>query len=38
MLSQISQKHKKKGRKNMSFIHATYNMLHNSIDVTDSIK
>lgn len=25
---------KKKGRKNMRFIHATYNMLHNSIDVT----
>ena len=34
MLSQISQKHKKKGRKNMRFIHATYNMLYNSIDVT----
>ena len=34
MLSQISPKHKKKGRKNMRFIHATYNMLHNSIDVT----
>ena len=25
---------KKKRRKNMRFIHATYNMLHNSIDVT----
>ena len=34
MLSKISPKLKKKGRKNMRFIHATYNMLHNSIDVT----
>lgn len=34
MLSQISPKLKKKGRKTMRFIHATYNMLHNCIDVT----
>ena len=34
MRSKISPKLKKKGRKNMRFIHATYNMLHNSIDVT----
>lgn len=34
MLSKISPKLKKKGRKNMRFIHATYNMIHNSIDVT----
>ena len=34
MLSKISPKLKKKWRKNMRFIHVTYNMLHNSIDVT----
>ena len=34
MLSKISPKLKEKGRKTMRFIHATYNMLHNCIDVT----
>lgn len=33
MLSQISQT-KRKDEKDMRVIHATYNMLHNSIDVT----
>lgn len=34
MLSQIFQNTGRKDEKNMRFIHATYNMLHNSIDVT----
>lgn len=34
MLLQIFQNTGRKDEKNMRFIHATYNMLHNSIDVT----